>query len=259
MHLRLSFHFHLNPGVRRRRTLRSIVARVTTIFAAFMGALALVLSPYWTQAHGIQTPPMLDALFVLARHLVLAGALLGVGTILLGGIPLVISAWRTSPRNRFLFLIPILASLPTIACCLLSAFIMLLSNQPPPFFPILPVLLFYGGTIVSTIAINHAIRQARIADTWLRFANHLSRLVVVGMVLMLIGVVLWGFALALAVPGGFAMLVPRLPLPCGMLLAVVVAMWVSIFRVQPLASQPRPHDVSYSEVDSSGEPRGYRD
>jgi hypothetical protein len=259
MHLRLSFHFHLDLGARLRRTSRSIVARVTTIFAAFMGALALVLSPYWTQAHGVQTPPMLDALFGLARHLVLAGALLGVGAVLLGGIPLVISAWRTSPRGRFLFLLPILASLPTIACCLLSAFIMLLSNQPPPFFPILPVLLFYGGTIVSTIAINRAIRQARIAATWLRFANHLSRLVVVGMVLMFIGGVLWGFALALAVPGGVAMLVPRLPLAFGMLLAVMVALWASFWQVQPPTSQPSPHDVSPFEVDSSGEPRGYRD
>jgi hypothetical protein len=161
---------------------------------------------------------MLDALFGLAGHLALAGALLGVGAVLLGGIPLVISAWRTSPRSRFLFLLPILASLPTIACALLIAFMTLLGMQPPPFFPILPVLLFYGGTVVSTIAINRAIRQARIADGWLRLANHLSRVVVVGMVLMFIGVVLWGFALVLAVPGGVAMLVPRLPLAFGMLL-----------------------------------------
>lgn len=258
MHLRLSFHFHLDLDARLRRTSRAIIARVTTVFAAFMGTLALALSPYWTHAHGVQTPPMLDALFGLAGHLVFAGALLGVGVVLLGGIPLVISAWRTSPRSRFLFLIPILASLPAIACCLLSAFIMLLSNQPPPFFPILPVLLFYGGTVVSTIAIIRAVHQARIADTWLRFANHLSRLVVGGMVLMFIGVVVWGFALALAVPGGVAMLVYRLPLAFGMLLAVMVALWASFWQVQPPASQPRPHDASPSELDSSGEPWGYR-
>jgi hypothetical protein len=257
-YLHLSFHFRLNLGARRRRTSRSLVARVTTIFAAFMGALALVLSPYWTQVHAVQTPPMLDALFGLAGHLVFAGALLGLGAVLLGGIPLVVSAWRTSPRSRFLFLVPILASLPAIACYLLSVFIMLLSGQLPPFFPILPVLLFYGGTIVSTIAINRAIRQARIADRWLRLANHLSRLVVGGMVLMFIGVVLWGVALALVVPGWFAALVPRLPFALGMLLAVVVALWASIFRVQPPTSQPSPHDVSPSEVESSGEPRGYR-
>jgi hypothetical protein len=261
MHLRLSFHFHLDLGARLRRARHTPVARVTTIFAAFMGALALALSPYWTQAHSVQTPPMLDALFSLAEHLVLAGALLGVGTVLIGGLPLAVSAWRTSPRSRILFLVPILASLPTIACSLLSAFIMLLSNQPPPFFPTLPVLLFSGGTVVSTIAINRTIRQARIADRWLRLANHLSRLVVVGMVLMLIGTVLWGFVLALAVPGGVAMLIPRLPLPCGMFLAVMVALWASFWRVQPPVSQPRPHDASPAagdSGDSSGEPQGYR-
>lgn len=257
MHLHFSLDLHLNLGARLRRASRSTIGRVTTIFAAFMGALALALCPYWTQAHGVQTPPTLDTLFSLAGHLVFAGVLLGVGTVLLGGIPLVVSAWRTRPRSRILFLLPILASLPAIACSLLSAFIMLLSNQPPPFFPILP-LLFYGGTVVSTIAINRAIRQARIADGWLRLANHLSRVVVVGMVVMFIGVVLWGFALVLAMPGGVAMLVPRLPLAFGMLLAVVVALWASIFRVQPPASQPHPRDASPAEGDSSGEPRGYR-
>ncbi len=138
MHLHFSLDLHLNLGARLRRASRSTIGRVTTIFAAFMGALALALSPYWTQAHGVQTPPTLDTLFSLAGHLVFAGVLLGVGTVLLGGIPLVVSAWRTRPRSRILFLLPILASLPAIACSLLSAFIMLLSNQPPPFFPILP-------------------------------------------------------------------------------------------------------------------------
>ena len=258
MHLFLSLHLRLNLGARRRRTSRSLVARVTTIFAAFMGALSLVLSPYWTHAHSVQTPPILDALFGLAGHLVSAGALLGVGAVLLGGIPLVVSAWRTSPRSRFLFLVPILASLPAIACSLFSVFIMLLSSQPPAFFPILPVLLFYGGTVVSTIAIIRAVRQARIADRWLRLANHLSRLVVLGMVLMLAGVILWGFALALVVHGWLAVLVPGLLFACGMFIAVLVALWASFWQVQPLAFQPRPHDISPSEVDSFQEPRGYR-
>ena len=81
------------------------------------------------------------------------------------------------------------------------------------------MLLFYGGTIVSTIAINRAIRQARIANRWLRLANHLSWLVAMGMVLMFAGVVLWGFALALVAPG---LLVPKLPFALGMLLAVMM-------------------------------------
>jgi hypothetical protein len=84
MHLHFSLDLHLNLGARLRRASRSTIGRVTTIFAAFMGALALALSPYWTQAHGVQTPPTLDTLFSLAGHLVFAGVLLGVGTVRFG-------------------------------------------------------------------------------------------------------------------------------------------------------------------------------
>ncbi|BCL79241.1 hypothetical protein ccbrp13_17060 [Ktedonobacteria bacterium brp13] len=254
LHLSLSLHLDLDTRLRRAR--HTLIARVTTIFAAFMGALALALGPVWTQAQGVSPLPTLEALFGLAGHLVFAGALLGVGAVLTGGIPLVASAWRTSPRSRRLLLVPILASLPTIACALFFAIMMPLGIQRPPL--ILPAFLFYGGTVVSTIAIIRAIRQARIADTWLRWANHLSWLVVGGMVLMLIGVVCWGLALVLMAPGWFAVLIPWLPFPFGMLLAVMAALWASFWRVQPPASQPWPHDASPSEVASSGEPRGDR-
>jgi drug/metabolite transporter (DMT)-like permease len=236
--------------------MRSPIARVTTIFAAFMGALALALAPVWTQAQGTQTPPALEALFGQAGYLVIAGALLGLGAVLLGGIPLVVSVWRTSPRSRSLLFIPIFVSLSIIACALLSVLMVALGFPRPPL--ILPVLLFYGGTIVSTIAINRAIRQAKVADRWLRLANHLSRLVVLGMVLMLAGVVLWGIALVLVVSGWPAALALWLLRASGIFLAVMVALWASIFRVQPPASQPRPHDASPAEGDSSGERWGYR-
>jgi hypothetical protein len=111
-------------------------------------------------------------------------------------------------------------------------------------------LLFYGLPLVSTIAINQAIRQAKIADGWLRFATHLSRVVVLALLLMLAGVVLWGFALALYAPGWFVVLVPLLDFPwnswllitLGMLLAVIVALWTSFSPVQAPISQPLPHD-----------------
>ena len=51
MHLHFSLDLHLNLGARLRRASRSTIGRVTTIFAAFMGVLALALSPYWTQLH----------------------------------------------------------------------------------------------------------------------------------------------------------------------------------------------------------------
>jgi hypothetical protein len=181
----------------------------------------------------------------------------GLGAVLLGGIPLVVSAWRTSPRSRVLFLVPILASALVIACALFIVFLMTMGVQRPPL--IFPVLLFYGGAAVSTIAIIRAIRQARIADRWLRLANHLSWLVVGGMVLMCIGAACWGFALVLIVPGWFAVLLPWLLLASGMFLAMMVALWAAFWKVQPSTSQPRPHDASPSEDDSSREPRGDRD
>lgn len=259
LHFSLDFRLNLDRRLRRaRHTLHTPLARVTTIFAAFMGALVLALSPYWIQARSTFTLPAFVTLFNLSGYLIIAGALLGVGATLLGGVPLVVSAWRTNARSRLLFLVPILASLPTIACSLLSVFIMLLNNQPPSFFPLLPVLLFYGGTAVSVGAIIRAIRQASIADRWLRLANQLGWLVVGGIVLIFIGVVLWGVALVLVVPGWFAVLIPRLPLLCGMFLAVMVALWACFWRVLPRASQPRPHEVSSSENASSEELRGDR-
>jgi hypothetical protein len=257
LHLSLSLHLDLDTRLRRAR--HTSIARVTTIFAAFMGALALALGPVWTQAQaqGISTPPELEALFGLAGHIVFAGALLGVGAVLTGGIPLVVSAWRTSPCSRRLLLVPILASLPTFACALFFALMMPLGIQRPPL--ILPIFLFYGGTVVSIIAIIRAIRQARIANKWLRLANHLSWLVVLGMVLMLAGVGLWGLALALVTSGWVAVNSPWLPLAFGMFLAVMVALWASFWLVPPSASQPRPHDASFFEDASSLEPRGDRD
>jgi len=70
------------------------------------------------------------------------------------------------------------------------------------------------------------------------------------MLLMLAGVVLWGFALALYAPGWFFVLIPLLAFPwnswllitLGMLLAVIVALWTSFSRVQTPVSQPLPHD-----------------
>lgn len=264
IHLHLSLHLHLNLVTRVRRAEHAALARVTTIFAAFMGALSMALS-LWIQVYA-RMLPMPGSLSGLAGPLLFAGALLGLGAVLLGGLPLVVSAWRASPRSRFLFLVPILTSLLAMAYYLFVVFLTPLGILGPPFFSILPALLFYGVPFVSTIAITRAIRQATIADTWLRFVTHLSRLVVVGMVLMLVGVVLWGVALALVAPGWFAVLLPSLTFPwhswllfaLGMLLAVMVALWASFRHMHPPASQPRPHDALPSEVDSSGEPRGYR-
>jgi len=256
-YLHLSFSLHLNLDTRLRRIRHTPIARVTTIFAAFMGALSLALGPLWTRVQGVETPPALEVLFGLAGYLVVAGALLGVGAVLVGGVPLVVSAWRTGLRNRLLLLVPVLASLLTIACALLAVLMLAQGFPRPPL--ILPVFLFYGGTLVGTIAIIRAVYRATIADKWLRLANRLSWLVVGGIVLMLIGVVCWGFALVLIVHGWFALFTPWLLLPSGLFLTTMVALWAAFWNVQLPASQPHPHDASSSEGASPGEPRGYRD
>lgn len=253
LHLHLNLHLHLDLSVRLRRVSPTAVARVTTIFAAFLGALSMALSLYLQQAtSNLQQAP----LFTLAGNIIQGGAWLGLIAVLLGGIPLVVAAWRSTPRSRNLLLGGLCAPWLIIFLLLLN----MMAHLGPTFGNILFPLLFYGGPLLSTIAITRALRQAEIADKWLRFATHLSRLVVLGMVLMLVGVVLWGFALALFAPGWFAVLLPLLAFPWDswLLIAVVVALWASFRQVHPPASQPRPKDASPFDVDSSQEPRGYR-
>lgn len=94
MHLHLSLHLRLNLGERLRRARHTSVARVTAIFAAFMEALALVLSPVWTRVSPIYPHPLSEALFGLAGDLTFAGALLGVGAVL---VALWASFWQVQP------------------------------------------------------------------------------------------------------------------------------------------------------------------
>jgi hypothetical protein len=100
IHLHLNLHVHLNLGARRarvRRLLQPTAARVTTIFAAFIGALSMALS---FTIMSSTTFPFTGPHINLAGNIMLIGALLGSGAVLLGGLPLVISAWRSTPRSR---------------------------------------------------------------------------------------------------------------------------------------------------------------
>jgi len=116
IHLHLHVYIHLNLGARHarvRRFLQPTVTRVTTIFAAFMGALSLALSFFLMSNFGAFRfiGPHID----LADTIMLIGALLGSGAILLGGLPLVISAWRSTPQSRLLLSIPLLIFLGLFA------------------------------------------------------------------------------------------------------------------------------------------------
>lgn len=114
--LHLNLHIRLSLGARRfhmRRLWKPTAARVTTIFAAFMGALSMVLSFFiMSNGGGFHfMGPHID----LANNIMLIGALLGSGAILLGGLPLVIQAWRSTPRSRLLLSVPLLIALGLLA------------------------------------------------------------------------------------------------------------------------------------------------
>lgn len=251
-HIHLHLHLHLGLWTHARHSSQPTIARVTRIFAAFMGALSMALTLAY-QVNVRDIPTQLP-LFNLAGNLILGGALFALAMVLFGGIPLVISAWRSTPRNRFLLLVPFLAFGLAILYVVFISFVQqsthgALNDLGHTFINFVTALPVYGFPIISTIALNRAMRRATLPDEWLRFANTLSRLVVLGMLLMLTGVLLWGFALALFAPGWFAVLLPLLDFPwnswllifLGMLIAVIVAVF-ALFSQTPV-SQARPHDA----------------
>lgn len=243
--IHLHLHLHLNLGQRLHRFSQTSIARLTTLFAAFIGALSMALTLYGQVS--VRIIDMQAPLFGWAGNLILIGALLGLGAILLGGLPLVISAWRSTPRSRFLFLVPFLVFGLTFALIALGVRIP---------YPAQLVVALYGIPFTCTLALICALRQAKLAGSRLRFANRLSPLLVLGMLLMLIGVLLWGFALALFDPGWFFILIPLLTFPwnswlliaLGMLIAFLIAVFAFFSPLRERA-RPTPHQEPPGEWD----------
>ena len=101
IHLHLNLHVHLTLGARRARRLwQPTAARVTTIFAAFIGALSMAFSFTVMSATSF---PFIGPHIELASNIMAIGALLGSGAVLLGGLPLVVETWRASPLHSALF------------------------------------------------------------------------------------------------------------------------------------------------------------
>jgi hypothetical protein len=78
------------------------------------------------------------------------------------------------------------------------------------------------------MAVNRAILQATIPDKWLRFARLPSRLVVFALVLMFLGLLFWGFYMALFAPVVFLMLLSVLNGPWNSWLLILIGMLVSV-------------------------------
>lgn len=111
-----------------------------------------------------------------------------------------------------------------------------------------------------------AIRRVKPTDHWLRLlrSTRLPSVVVMGgMLVMLVGLLLWGGTVLFFQPGVFPHLLALLTLPfhswllelIGMVIALVVALF-ALFSDTPSRAQARPKDASPADVASSRE-RGY--
>ena len=238
--------------------------QLTRIFSAFIGSLVIVLSfsIFQTQQNAqavVATHPLL----MLALQVIFAGTVLATGAVLFAGIPLAVVAWRSTPRIRFLFAVPFLACALPLLVSLLIPFLYIGMFLGPLFFI---VGLFYGIPIISTIAINRAIRQAALPDKWLRFARLPSRLVVFALIMMFLGLLSWGVYIAVFAPALFFSLSAPLNLPLSLIwLLMCIGMLICvIIAARATSSQPRPHhDYSDSfasdreQAQSAADPMNY--
>ncbi len=269
-HLHLHFHLHLKFRAREWRFSPLSAIRLTRIFAALVGATYLAL---FLNFAGMDSPnPGTWALYSIAGQIIYAVLVLTWGAAALGGLPLLVSAWLRTPRLRFLlvfaFLLLLLILLSSFLLLhlflyfaqLASRYNLLIPLGPHfPFHPQLrPIVWFFFAFIlaplISTSLLVRALRQAAIADRWLRFASRFSFIVVGTIVLLLLA----GFLLCLAVLQGAPMTLTSpwlLPSLLGMCIAVLVAVSALLGRPRSREStQARPKDASPSDVDSSGEP-----
>ncbi len=171
--------------------------------------------------------------------------------VLFADLLLTIAVWRLTPPPR----IRLRLLLPFLAIALLLVFIMLSMFLGPlldslPFIGLigqvigsvlsyeLPIIgnlgnlvltvVIYGTPIISTIAINSGIRRATIPDKWLRFTRLPSRLVVFALVVMFLGLLFWGFYLAIFAPAVFFTLLSPLTAPWNSWLLILIGMLISV-------------------------------
>ena len=183
--------------------------------------------------------PSTPHLFTIAWIGALAGLLLAWVAVIVAGLPLLVSAWRSTPSVRFFLAIPLFNPL------LYWLFATVHFGQLP-LSPFQTLLLIYGYILICTILLNRAIRRAAIADLWLRFASRISFIVVGGMVLLLLGTLLWGISFVLNAPEWLQIGWPwYVALPLGMCIAVIVAVHALFTRLRLRNNaQPRPQDDS---------------
>lgn len=239
-HIHLHFHVHLSFRAHQGRFSHLSVTRMMRILAALFGATLIAM---WFWGVVDDTHPI-SWLLPITGHLILTSLCFAWGAMVLGGIPLLFSGWRSKPHVRFGLFI--------------SLILLILTFFQPLLTVPLPVLLSFLG-------FSRAFEKGEIAGTWLRFASRLSFVAVGAMVLALLGGFLWCLSLMLVMPMMHVLGQDRyswsvlLPLLLGMCLAVIVAVHALFSRPRLReGTQARPKDTSPSDFDSSQEPHGYR-
>jgi hypothetical protein len=240
-HIHVHLHLHLSFPMRQGQFSPLSVNRMLRIFVALAGATTMAAWFAWP-------------LYTLATHLIFASLALAWGAVVLGGLPLLVSAWRRSPRVRFLLVVPFIALLIILTQInpLADTLLVLLSltRLGPYIGPTVLVLFVYP--LISAIVLNRAFHRVELSSTALRFGSLLSFVVVGAMVLLLLGGFLFCLSLAPIAAVAWPALLPPL---LGMCLAVLVAMHALFWRPRSRShAKARPKDVSPSEVDSSQEP-----
>ena len=242
-HIHLHLHLHLSFPMGQGRFSPLSVNRMLRIFVALAGATTMAAWFAWP-------------LYTLATHLILASLALAWGAVVLGGLPLLVSAWRRSPRVRFLLVVPfiafliILTQINPLADTLLV--LLRLARQGPYTYIGPTVLVLFVYPLISAIVLNRAFHRVELSSTALRFASLLSFVVVGAMVLFLLG---WFLFCLSRVPIAAVAWPVWLPPSLGMCLAVLVAIHALFWRPRSRShAKARPKDVSPSEVDSSQEP-----
>jgi hypothetical protein len=185
------------------------------------------------------------------------GIFIAVGSFLFASTLLAAAVWRAIPRMRILstilFLVFGLGFLSFILALLLP---LLLPDFVGPLGHMagfvlgynLPIignlgnvivcLIIYGFPILTTIAINQAIRQAALPEKWLRFARLPGRFVAFALLVMFLALLSWGGYLALFAPAVlFSLSFPLLPAH-PWLIAVIGLLICVVISARAFSSQP---------------------
>ena len=263
-HIHLHLHLHLSFPVRRWHSAHPDALRLTRILTALVGATVMaLLFTFQVIFNSFGSSPIYAIGFL--------SFIGGLALAWIAAVALLIETGRSTPRVRLLLALP---SLPILF--LLSFPLLRMMNMTPlvgaigpapngnPLGMILNTIfpfLVVGYPVVSTLFFNRAIRQAALVERWLRGVFKLAYVLVSGMVLLLLGALLWCLIIILGAAGGLQLLAlwqSWLPL-LGMCLAVIYAVYTLYSRRRSAGNrQARPKDDPPAADDASPYSQGYR-